>query len=420
MNILNILLYLLVELYCVFCVIYCYSNSTDRSLKENFSTKKIGVLVAGDILFFINNIWSPTEIRTLCSLIIMCIINKFYFKDDTKKVLINTLIFIMIVTISELIFTPILLFRYENISVINKTPIIKTLYTLIVLTIVNLIYSNSYFKKGVRKAYEILKNVISIEIVLTLIVIVLNIMTYVLGGKINSYHNIIVISIIVIYIIVTFINILKNKINIQKLKIKNRELERLYKSYSQSFEDYRELKHNLKNDLFSIKITLPKAQQKLMNDIIIKYDKKNEWINDLNEVPSGLQGVLYLKSQEAENKGVKMMIHYDSKVTIKRKDFLDICEILNIFIDNAVEASKKTNKIVLVDISDKKDYMNINIINNFSNSINTSKIGDRNYSTKEEKSGIGLNYVLKNKNKSIKNNLKIINNNFIANITYKQ
>ena len=76
MNILNILLYLLVELYCVFCVIYCYSNSTDRSLKENFSIKKIGVLVAGDILFFINNIWSPTEIRTLCSLIIMCSINK--------------------------------------------------------------------------------------------------------------------------------------------------------------------------------------------------------------------------------------------------------------------------------------------------------------------------------------------------------
>ena len=135
-------------------------------------------------------------------------------------------------------------------------------------------------------------------------------------------------------------------------------------------------------------------------------------------MPQGLEGLLYLKKYEAENKTVNLIINYNSKIKISNKDYLDLCDVLGIFLDNAIESSNGKEKIVLLDAHDKKNSIIITITNKFNNYINLSKIGEKNYSTKKVKSGIGLYYVNNLKNKRITTDIKIINNLFNTYIIY--
>ena len=101
------------------------------------------------------------------------------------------------------------------------------------------------------------------------------------------------------------------------------------------------------------------------------------------------------------------------------KDYIDLCNILGILIDNAIDASILTkNKIIEININETKEYTDIKMLNTFVNSIDLNNIGKKNYSTKEYKSGIGLNYIKNVKNNNIKVNFSIINNLFITNIKY--
>lgn len=63
--------------------------------------------------------------------------------------------------------------------------------------------------------------------------------------------------------------------------------------------------------------------------------------------------------------------------------------------------------------------MILKVINKFSNKINLNEIGNKDYSTKNRNSGLGLNYISKIKNKNIKTNIQIVNNLFIASIEYE-
>ena len=63
--------------------------------------------------------------------------------------------------------------------------------------------------------------------------------------------------------------------------------------------------------------------------------------------------------------------------------------------------------------------MILKVINKFSNNINLNEIGNKDYSTKNRNSGIGLNYVNKIKNKNITTKIQIVNNLFISIIEYK-
>ena len=92
-----------------------------------------------------------------------------------------------------------------------------------------------------------------------------------------------------------------------------------------------------------------------------------------------------------------------------------------ILIDNGIDACVNNNdsKIILLEIFNEKKKLHFKIVNPFNNIIDTNKIGDKNYSTKAIKSGIGLNYISNIKNKNIKIHRKIINNIFITDVEYK-
>ena len=133
-----------------------------------------------------------------------------------------------------------------------------------------------------------------------------------------------------------------------------------------------------------------------------------------------MQGLIYLKIKEAKNKKINIILNSENHINIKNKDYFYLCETIGILIDNAIEASIKSNShTVVIDIDENEKRLKIDIINIFNNKIDLNKISKKNYSTKEIKSGIGLYYISKINNNNIDVKYKIINNLFISKIIYK-
>ena len=211
-----------------------------------------------------------------------------------------------------------------------------------------------------------------------------------------------------------------DKYNIKLLEEKNECLNNSFRAYSETIDECRKLKHNLKNELYTLNTTIPKRYQKNVNLIISKYNKNYEWINKIHEIPKGLQGMIYLKSTEAKEFGIKLIINTENNINSTDINYLDLCNIIGILLDNAIEAVKSVEeKNIFLDIVIDKKENKINIYNHFNNKINLNKIGTKNYSTKQIKSGIGINYI-KNLNNKIKINFKIIDDLFISQVRIRK
>lgn len=418
MNLTQLSLYYVTELYVLFSILYCYSKISGYELNIK---KSIYVIIIFSFFMVVNNIYNLDSFKVLMSFCIMSIANHVCFKENFKETLFNTIIYLLITTIFELLFAPIFLSSFKNLEMLNNNgTVLKIVYTIFIFTISNVFFSFKKIIKIINISKSTIKKAFSIELLLIFILLIFNFLAYTYVSKINNILYLLFVIISIIYVISTFIIILRNKKNIEKLKLKNIVLEKSYKSYTKSLEEFRELKHNLKNKLFGIKSYLPQEEQKMLNEIIVSYNKQCEWINNIDNLPRGIEGIIYLKKFEAENKKIDLVVNYNSKIKINNKDYLDLCDVLGILIDNAIEATHGRKKVVLLDAYDKDNVLIIKITNKFNNYIHLNKLFDKNYSTKKIKSGIGLNYVKNLNNKHIKIEIKIVNDLFNIYLYYKK
>lgn len=419
MNKIGVILIYLTVVYIIYLFLKIYSTINNQNTKIIINKESIFTLLIGAIPFTINNILNYTQYKTIVSLIILFFIYLYYFKDKIKETLINAIIILGFVGVIELAFSLILLINSSlNTSVV-------TIYAKIIMSV--LVYNFSYFlvtKNKIKKFIIKLKNFANefflLETTLLLIIFIINVSLFFRSENFTNIYNIISIAIVLFYIGFTLFQIVKSKTIIEKLEAKNKELNNSYKASSTAMEQFRELKHNLKNDLFSIKGVFPKEKQVLLNNILMKYNSNYDWLNNITDIPEGLQGIIFIKKLEAEKQKVKLNVNYNSKKNIEEKDFLDICDILGIYLDNAIEASVENGeKLIVLDIRDYNNTMIIKVINKFSNNVNLNEIGNKDYSTKNRNSGLGLNYIKNIKNKNINTKMQIVNNLFIASIEYE-
>ena len=100
--------------------------------------------------------------------------------------------------------------------------------------------------------------------------------------------------------------------------------------------------------------------------------------------------------------------------------YLDTCEVIAICLDNAIEASVDTEeKLICMGLYTDEDCYTIDITNSFNNFVDVDKLGEKDYSTKNRNSGLGLNYI-ENLNKDIKIKRIISDKNFKTIITIKK
>lgn len=144
----------------------------------------------------------------------------------------------------------------------------------------------------------------------------------------------------------------------------------------------------------------------VLNDIVEwseenKINNKLRYINIPNVV---IASVLSIKYSYAESLHVKLDVKYNGNksISINSKDFIDV---LNIVMDNAIEAAHYTDdKIVLIDVDfDHVEYINIKIVNHFAVDENNQvlKYGD------SKKIGLGTIDDIVDKTKNLEVNYSV-------------
>lgn len=265
-----------------------------------------------------------------------------------------------------------------------------------------------------------------------LLIIALSMLFYVISQNyiLNKYFITYIIS-SVIFITLTFIYF-NEKYEKEKLIDK---YDHLFE-YVQTFEDWIDTEniniHESKNQLATLRDMIKgnKKAEKYIDSIIDeRINIENTYIENLKPIPKGgLKGLLYYKISVAKRNEIDIEINTSKKISLFLKKFKtetnkDLCRLLGIFFDNAIEAAKDSlNKKIMLEIYMLKDDLCIVISNTFENNIDLLKINQKGFTTKGKNRGKGLYLSQKiskqSKNITLKND--IINNYYVQKITIKK
>ena len=234
-------------------------------------------------------------------------------------------------------------------------------------------------------------------------------------------------NIIFIFVtIISFLIIVKEQEKLIQSEEKQKIILKYMKKYEQLIDQYSFNKHEILNNLILLNSFKNKNNinfQETLNKLISEYSKSNKYdLKNISELPSGIKGFLYYKINDIKNYNLDFCFNCSKNVNKYLKldnlnDYNNICKLLGIFMDNAIEsANKSINKKIFLDIYLENDNLVFYIENSLCETVDLKKIKLKNYSTKGANRGLGLHIakIIYKKSNYINYIQKIENNNFIT------
>lgn len=414
---------ILLNNFLVFLIVY-YTN--DKKIKID-----IKVLIAIFVCSFsgvLNNIYSISEIRLLGNYLIGIFMFLIIDRENLKANVFSFSAILIFGVLIELLVAIVLSLFFKNILEI------KYLYQFIITILCYILWFggwyvlmlNKHIKYLIEKVKTSFSSSINAEVLLMGVFIILDIILVKNYSNLKEHFLIFAAFMFLNILFILILIIVKNNFKAKSLEMSNNMLKQNIELYEKIVNDHNIMKHNLISDLIMIKSVSGNNAQKLINEKIVLYNKNYEWINDINKIPEGIRGLICLKIIEAKKQKVTIVSDCAPKTVknitkhISSKAYLNLCEKLEVLMDNAVEAASECeNKYVRIKITNiDPNKVLIEVLNPFKNEINTSKIGKIKYSTKHRDSGFGLYSFKGNKSDAIKVSFKVVDNIYIATINF--
>lgn len=380
------------------------------------------------LLIFLNYIFSNNIYKVFITLIIMFLVSKILFNKSIKKSVVIAVLMELMTIFAELLFAVFISQLMKIDPNILAQTYQGTIFTNSLISLNLCILSILIFPKYIyRFIVSSIKHISANKLLLFLsIVIISSSFLFYLSyyNSNNSFKLIVNFLITTIYFITVVMIIIKeNKYNkiYSKYQITITELE----EYESIINQYRIINHENKNQLLSIKgMTKNKKINDYINKIIDNKNSNNKRLLDqaLLIPTGGLRGLIYAKMVVMKESNIKYTLNIDKQINnklinkISSNEMIDICQIVGVFLDNAIEAvSNIKNKEIIISIY-KDDKINIEITNNYNNEINLNKIDKIGYSTKGANHGYGLVLV----SKILKDNKNFSNEREVSKNIFKQ
>ncbi len=423
----EIIEYILVGLLTSFMYMYVWYKLLDNPYDfKNKKTYIVFVLLSGIIIA--NYLFNNEFLRISIITIIFMIAIKFLF-DEKLNVCVMTAImgqFVgLLAEIAFALFTLVCLKGGETI--IEKYS--GSLFAILFLILSNyLLLKINLFKKLNRYLIDKTKNLNKIIFILLsiLILLIYNYLIISVYYKINIGTLAIANTVLILIYSIVIFRFLATKNDYNEVSNKYINTLTNLKEYEEILDKYRVLNHENKNQLLTIRSMIVKKDKKIpdyIDTIIDTTIKDNEKLMfDTNIIPAGgLRAIIYSKMSYMQDNNINVKLDIERKVrTIDLKDMteekiLDICKIVGVFLDNAIEEVQKLDKkeIIIKLYIDNNDFC-IGITNNFAGDIDIEKIDNKRYTTKETGHGYGLALVknIINRNNKLSNERSIYKDNF--------
>ncbi len=409
----------------------CYEKLSNYKMKYNIET--ISTIIFLGVIYALNGCLNDsTYFRAIFNIIAAILSYKIIFDDNTNVTIIKTIVSYIFVAFFEVIFSCILV--YTNIINLNQFDIhilFKSAFSMGILFVTYSFISLKKVNVELRKIISKCANDKIMVVILSFCIIFLIIISakYITDFSEKNYINNMLL--LVIFAIILFIS-LYNNYKAKKEVEKTETLLDFMSKYEKIIDDDRINRHEMLNNLLILKSSVGKSKKEYMEileSIIATYDKKGkETVKNIYKLPSGLKGIIYYKIRDMKQNNLNINVNISREVTIPlekltHKEYVCLCKIIAITLDNANEASKESEeKVVFIDIYQEKNNTYLIIENTFANKVDLNKVNKMNYSSKGKGRGLGLyvaNMFLK-ESKKIEMNQSIDNNRFVSKIIVKK
>ena len=285
----------------------------------------------------------------------------------------------------------------------------KFKFSLLIFSICNCLFiyllsKNKFICKNVQRLNSIIsknhKDWIYIFIIMIILSLLLVFNKYNLGSDINYYIN----AGMVIFVVFSLIYVIYNKFQRQAMEDKYNETMEYVLRYEKIINDQGKKNHEYNNQLMVIK-GYARNPEKLLDylDLVIDEHKtgQNYTIKQLGFLPEGgIKGLLYHKLSKMKDNNIKYYLYVDQDLKNKDSDcfdlktYRDFTKLLGVFLDNAIDATLKSEeKEIEVELKDKDDYLLLTISNTYDKTIDINKVGKSGFTTKGVGHGFGLSIV---------------------------
>lgn len=373
--------------------------------KPNFKNKRLYIgLLGSTILYVVFNYIQVGEIKSIMNFVMNTILFLYVYKISVSKSIFMSFIHALLLLVAEVICFIILVYvlKLDNSTISNvfAGTILANFIVVILFSIICLI-----LRKPLQKlfAYEISSN-IKIAIFSMLSIICIFIFFYIGFSNLET-NNTLLISIfgMVVFLAILF-SLVKQKIDNNKITEKYDSLIEFMNSYEEKIDELRIQSHENKNQLLNIK---SKIIDKDKNKNIIEYIDSilNEKVqldkgkySKLKYLPSnGFKGMFYYKISKAEELGIKISINISAGIkksvlhNMNAEDYKQLCRIIGVYLDNAIEASAISNeKLLGIEIYLNNNDVEIIISNSYLGEVDIKNVNEKGYSTKGKSHGYGL------------------------------
>lgn len=403
--------------------------SSENKMKFNFKT--VIVLVIFGILITINTKFNSGYSRALIGYLITVINCYIVFNDDFNLTIIKGTFCYLLVSISELILYVFLIAtKMFNLEIIDKNLFVKFLFSIVTVAIPYGLLSIEKINKVVKRLINNLNRPIITSIVFILCLLTVATISYKAINNLSTKKYIDSIFLLLFFLFLIYL-IVYNKYRVVKEVKKTEELLDMMTIYEKRIDEDRIIRHEMLNNLLALKSFKDKNSDefdKTLDDFIMTCSNKSVGVKNIYKLPPGLKGIVYYKMNIASDKKINYNINISKQVNIKLekenyKEYVSLCKILGIIIDNAIEASEKTkDKLLIIDAYNEKDGIVIEVTNSCKEKdMDISSLYKKGYSSKGNNRGFGLyiaRMLLKN-SKHLKMVQECVNNLFITKIIIK-
>lgn len=366
----------------------------------------------------ISNCVFPNEYKLLFNLIILIFINYLMLNKTLKQAIILVVISQITISISEFSFAIIVSFLYNgDIQELTKLPHIFILLS-IYINIVSLILQKLKFTLFLYNLFNPQKNKkenmdsIIYSVIMIIIMVIATIETYMeLSFTVVLITNTLMATVYIGIVIASR----KLKDNYDEISSKYETSIYSLKEYEVMIDKFRVYTHENKNEFYTIRNMLKNGENrneviKYIDTLIDNKIQDNEKIMAKTaKIPSGgLRATIYSKLCLMDKLKIKYKLNISRDV--RTTDLIDldedlvlnICKILGVFLDNAIEAVKDLKKKqIVVEMYIIDNDLCIDITNNFKGNLDINKISEAKYTTKGDGHGYGLTLVNQIINKEI-------------------
>lgn len=424
--------YIIIYLFSIVTIlisILSYGKLTDNKFIVNL--KLFLILMFSSLCVTLNIYFVGGASRAYISFLIILLDNYFVYGDDINTIFINTIVcYLMELVIEIVISVSLLPTGIISLKSFDENILLKVIFSMITMSIPYMILSIRKIKNFLKKIINSLNRPFLTVVIMLLALSFLCILSYKFVRNFSEkayFDNVLLLLFFVILMSIIIYNryIINNEVK------KTEELLELITKYEERNDEHRAYKHELLNNLLTLKSFKNKNSKEFdlaLDDLISQYNNKPIGIKNIYKLPVGLKGLIYYKISDIEDKDYNVLVNISKQVSINleeqdHKEYISLCKITGIVLDNAIEAMKiSKDKFLNIEVYKKKKNTIIEINNSFeSKNTDIDKIYNKNYSSKGKNRGLGL-YLAKmllKKSKYLDMEQKAENNIFYTKIYVK-